>query len=284
MRVKLEILITWAQSLVVATDRISTYDVVHPNGVPGKGIILTQMTLHALERSKVVLPTHLLTANVDDYPAPFRGVDELRGRSMLVTNLNMVDFEAIVRGYLYGSGWTEYGQTGAVGGLVLPPGLREADSLKFPKFTPSTKAKIGHDQNISFKQMEQELRGVYPYLPNLADQIRAASLAVYGLNYRYAHDRRVIVADTKFEFGLNGEELTLADEVVTPDSSRFWPLDGYKPGGTQPSLDKQFVRDYAASTGWDKKPPAPEFPPEIVAQTQARYLQALEMLHPDSRV
>jgi phosphoribosylaminoimidazole-succinocarboxamide synthase len=255
--------------LIVATDRISAFDYILPTGIPDKGRVLTQLSVFWFDFLREVTPTHFLTARLEDYPAalgPFR--DQLEGRSMLVRRARMVDIECVARGYLSGSGWKEYRQEGTVCGIKLPAGLRESDRLPEPIFTPATKAQTGHDENISFARMA-ELIGV-----DLARLLRDLTLEIYGRAARYAESRGIIIADTKFEFGFVGDELVLGDEVLTPDSSRFWAAASYQPGGPQFSFDKQFVRDYLESIHWNKQPPAPPLPEEVAAQTGEKYRQA----------
>ncbi len=260
--------------LIVATDRLSAFDVVLPDPIPGKGEVLTRMSLFWFDRFRGLVPNHLITAEVDEYPqelAPYR--DELRGRSMVVKKAEPLPVECIVRGYISGSGWKEYLETGAVCGIELPKGLQESQQLSEPIFTPSTKAELGeHDENVSFDVVVGKIGA------DLAEEIRARSLKLYSEAAEYAKGRGIIIADTKFEFGLVEGELTLIDEVLTPDSSRFWPMDQYRPGGPQPSFDKQFVRDYLQGLDWDKKPPAPSLPQEIIEKTASRYREALERL------
>jgi len=255
--------------LIVATDRISAFDYILPTGIPDKGRVLTQLSIFWFHFLQNVTPTHFLTADVDEYPkslAPFR--DQLEGRSMLVKRANMIEIECVARGYLSGSGWKEYQQQGTVCGIRLPAGLRESERLPKPIFTPATKAQTGHDENISFERMT-ELVGI-----DLARRLRDLTLEIYSNAARYAENRGIIIADTKFEFGFVGDELVLGDEVLTPDSSRFWPAEGYQPGGPQQSFDKQFVRDYLESVHWNKQPPAPPLPEEVAAQTGEKYRQA----------
>jgi phosphoribosylaminoimidazole-succinocarboxamide synthase len=253
--------------LMVASDRISTYDVVHPTPIPDKGKVLTGLSVLWFDLTRDLVPNHLISATA--------GVpDEFRGRGLRVRRLEMLPVECVVRGYLSGSGWKDYLATGKVSGIELPPGLRESDQLPEPLFTPSTKAEEGHDEAIDFEQAS-ELAGSR----ELAARMRDASLAVYSTIAAHARERGIILADTKFEFGLDAEgTLTLADEVCTPDSSRFWPADRYEPGRGQPSFDKQYVRDWASGTGWDKTPPAPGIPDDVVAQTRERYVTAYERL------
>jgi len=255
--------------LIVATDRISAFDYILPTGIPDKGRVLTQLSIFWFDFLRKVTPTHFLTANVDEYPKslqPYR--DQLEGRSMLVKRADMVEIECVARGYLSGSGWKEYRQQGTVCGIRLPAGLRESDRLPEPIFTPATKAQTGHDENISFERMA-ELAGA-----DLAARLRALTLEIYSTAARYAESRGIIIADTKFEFGFVGDQLVLGDEVLTPDSSRFWPAASYRPGGAQQSFDKQFVRDYLESIHWNKQPPAPPLPDEVAAQTGEKYRQA----------
>ena len=253
--------------LIVASDRVSTYDVVHPTPIPDKGKVLTGLSAFWFGHTSEIVPNHLLSV-ADGVPA------EARGRAMVVRKLEMLPVEAVVRGYLSGSGWKDYGQTGAVCGIELPSGLRESDRLPEPIFTPATKAQVGHDENIDFEGAV-ELIGDR----ELAERLREVSIAVYEAAAKHARERGIILADTKFEFGLDGDGiLTLGDEVCTPDSSRFWPADRYEPGRGQPSFDKQFVRDWAASTGWDRTPPAPAIPDDVVSRTREKYLEAYERI------
>jgi phosphoribosylaminoimidazole-succinocarboxamide synthase len=253
--------------LMVASDRISTYDVIHPTTIPDKGRVLTGLSVLWFDLTRDIVANHLISAT--------EGVpDEFRGRALRVKRLRMVPVECVVRGYLSGSGWKDYQASRKVSGIELPPGLRESEQLPEPIFTPSTKAEEGHDEAIDFEQAA-ELAGSR----ELAARLREASLAVYGAVAEHARARGIILADTKFEFGLDSEgTLTLGDEVCTPDSSRFWPADTYEPGRGQPSFDKQYVRDWAAGTGWDKTPPAPAIPDDVVAQTRERYVTAYERL------
>ena len=259
--------------LIVASDRISAFDYILATGIPDKGRVLTQLSVFWFDLLKDVTPTHFLTADVAEYPeAARRYRDQLEGRSMLVKRAQMVDIECVARGYLSGSGWKEYRETGRVCGIGLPPGLRESDRLPEPIFTPSTKAQTGHDENISFE------RAVEMVGADMAGRLRSLTLAVYTKAARYAETRGVLLADTKFEFGLVDGTLILADEVLTPDSSRFWPLESYKPGAAQPSYDKQYVRDYLESIHWNKQPPAPALPPEVAAKTSQKYKDAYQAL------
>jgi len=253
--------------LLVASDRISTYDVVHPTPIPGKGAVLTGLSTFWFEQTEEIVPNHLLSVT-DGVP------DEVRGCGMVVRKLKMLPVECVVRGYLSGSGWKDYQATGAVSGISLPDGLRESDQLPEPIFTPSTKADVGHDEAIDFD-------GAVKLIGDraLADRARDVSLAVYSYAARHALARGIILADTKFELGLDADgTLRLGDEVCTPDSSRFWPADSYEPGRAQPSFDKQYVRDWASSTGWDRTPPAPAIPDDVVAQTRSKYIEAYERI------
>jgi len=251
--------------LMVASDRISTYDVVHPTAILDKGKVLTALSVFWFDRTGQIVPNHFLSAT-DGVP------EDVRGRALVVRKLEMLPVECVVRGYITGSGWKDYQATGRVSGIELPPGLQESERLPQPIFTPSTKADVGHDEAIDFEQ-GAELVGSR----ELMDALRSASLALYSFAADHARERGIILADTKFEFGLDAEDrLTLGDEVLTPDSSRFWPADGYQPGRSQPSFDKQYVRDWASQTGWDKTPPAPPLPSKVVDGTRARYLEAYE--------
>jgi phosphoribosylaminoimidazole-succinocarboxamide synthase len=253
--------------LIVASDRISTYDVVHPNPIPDKGKVLTGLSTFWFERTADIVPNHMLSVT-DGVPA------EARGRGMVVRRLEMLPVEAVVRGYITGSGWKDYQRTGAVCGIPLPAGLRESDRLPEPIFTPATKAELGsHDENIDF---EGAVRLIGDRA--LAERLRDVSIALYEHGAEHARERGIILADTKFELGLDDGELTLGDEALTPDSSRFWPVAGYEPGRSQPSFDKQFVRDWASGTGWDRNPPAPEIPDEVVQRTRGKYIEAYELI------
>jgi phosphoribosylaminoimidazole-succinocarboxamide synthase len=257
--------------LIVATDRLSAFDVVLPTPIPDKGRVLTQLSLFWFNLLKDVVPNHVLSAT--DFPPPFDSYKvDLAGRSMVVRKTQPLSIECVVRGYVSGSGWKDYRATGKICGIALPPGLRESDRLPEPLFTPSTKATAGHDENISFEQAAS-LVG-----KELAGRVRAISLEIYRRAAAYAEPRGVILADTKFEFGLLCNELIWIDEALTPDSSRFWPAAQYKPGGPQPSFDKQFVRDYLERIQWPKTPPGPELPPEVVAATRAKYREAYRIL------
>jgi phosphoribosylaminoimidazole-succinocarboxamide synthase len=259
--------------LFVATDRISAFDCIMPNGIPRKGEVLTQISHFWFDLTESWLPNHRLARAGDPLPAslqPFAA--QLAGRSMIVKKSQPLAIECVVRGYLAGSGWKEYRASRTVCGIPLPAGLQESSELPEPIFTPATKAESGHDENISFERAA-EIVG-----PAIAEQARALSLKLYSVARDYARKRGIIIADTKFEFGLFDGELILIDEVLTPDSSRFWPADQYAPGRSQPSYDKQFVRDYLETLAWDKTPPAPALPAEVVAKTQAKYLEAFERL------
>jgi phosphoribosylaminoimidazole-succinocarboxamide synthase len=263
--------------LFVATDRISAFDYVLATGIPQKGRVLTQLSMFWFEFLKDIVPNHLATADIDQYPAELqRYADKLRGRSMLVVAADMVTVECVVRGYISGSGWKEYKNSGSVCGIKLPAGLRESDRLPEPIFTPATKATSGHDENISFERMV-ELVG-----KDLSERLRDLSIRIYQTAADYAETRGIIIADTKFEFGRTPKGLVLADEVLTPDSSRFWPMDKYHPGGAQESFDKQYVRDYLESIRWNKQPPAPGLPAEVAARTSEKYIEAYTQLtgHP----
>ena len=252
--------------IMVASDRISVYDVVLPTAIPDKGKVLTQMSLFWFELTREIVPNHFIS---EDVPP------EAAGRGMRVQKLDMHPVECVVRGYLSGSGWKEYRESGAVCGIGLPEGLRESDKLPEPIFTPATKAELGeHDENIDFDRAA-EIIGDRP----LMEGLRRVSIELYSHAAAHAESRGIILADTKFEFGSSaGAEIVLGDEVLTPDSSRFWPADSYRPGSTPPSFDKQYVRDWASETGWDKKPPGPELPPDVVEQTRAKYVEAYERI------
>jgi phosphoribosylaminoimidazole-succinocarboxamide synthase len=264
--------------LVVATDRLSAFDVVLPTGIPGKGILLTQMSLFWFRLLADVIPNHVVTAEVDEYPSrllAFR--DRLEGRSMVVLKTEVLPVECVVRGYLAGSGWKDYRATGSVCGISLPSGLSESDRLEPPIFTPATKAETGHDENIGFETMA-EMVGA-----ERAAEARRASLEIYARARAHAEARGILLADTKFEFGVRDGRLVWIDEALTPDSSRFWPRDGYARGRSQPSFDKQFVRDYLETLGWDKRSPGPELPPEVVSLTLEKYVEAFERLRGEAR-
>ena len=260
--------------LLVATDRISAFDVILPTPIPDKGKVLTAMSVYWFDVIKDIVRHHLITTDVDKFPAPCQPHRAaLEGRAMLVKKSLPAPVECIVRGYLAGSGWKDYQQTGAVCGIPLPKGLTEAARLDEPIFTPSTKAPVGaHDVNITFDEMIAKVGG------KRAEKMRDATIAIYSRARELAEKKGIIIADTKFEFGLEGDEIILIDEVLTPDSSRFWPMDGYRPGKTPDSFDKQFVRDYLINLPWDMKSPPPELPPEIVRKTQEKYQEALRRL------
>ncbi|PAW91596.1 MAG: phosphoribosylaminoimidazolesuccinocarboxamide synthase [Pedosphaera sp. Tous-C6FEB] len=257
--------------LFVATDRISAFDCVMPNGIPRKGEVLTQISHFWFDQTEQIVPNHRLTRARDALPAGLQA-GQMAQRSMVVKKATPLTIECVVRGYLAGSGWKEYQRSQTVCGIKLPAGLVECSELPAPIFTPATKAETGHDENISFETAAQ-LVGA-----EIAERVRDLSLRIYQYARDYARQRGIIIADTKFEFGLFNGELLLIDEVLTPDSSRFWPAAEYVPGRSQPSFDKQFVRDYLETLAWDKTPPAPALPPEIVARTQAKYLEAYERL------
>jgi len=257
--------------LIVATDRISAFDVVLPDGIPNKGKVLTQISAFWFEKLASIVPNHVLTTDVNKFPEPFRSDPAVfAGRSMLVRKTRPLPVECVVRGYLSGSGWNEYTKAKAICGISLPGGLRESDKLPEPLFTPTTKAEQGHDENITFDRVV-ELVG-----PEVAKKIRSLTIDIYSRGAEFARTKGMIIADTKFEFGL-GEDGTVVwiDEALTPDSSRFWPLDSYTPGGPQPSFDKQFVRDYLLEVKWDKNPPAPTLPGHVIATTTQKYEEAL---------
>ena len=257
----------------VATDRLSAFDHVLPNPIPGKGRVLCQLSEFWFERFASLVPNHVITTEVEAFPEVLRAhADQLAGRTTLVHKLEMLPVECVARGYLAGSGWKEYRTQGTVCGIELPAGLEESSQLPEPIFTPATKAQDGHDENIPFSEVER-LVGA-----ELAHRLRELTLKLYGSGADYARTRGIIIADTKFEFGKRGRQLVLADEVLTPDSSRFWPAEGYAAGRGQPSYDKQFVRDWLESSGWNKEPPVPELPAEIVAGTRERYLEAFRIL------
>jgi phosphoribosylaminoimidazole-succinocarboxamide synthase len=256
--------------LMVASDRISTYDAVHPTPIPDKGKVLTGLSVFWFQKTEQIVANHLISAT--------EGVpEEARGRALVVRKLKMLPVECVVRGYITGSGWKDYQATGAVSGIELPSGLRESEQLPEPIFTPSTKAEVGHDEAIDFERAA-ELVGDRA----LMERVREVSIELYTFAATHARERGVILADTKFELGFDEQDpthpLVLGDEVLTPDSSRYWPADGYEPGGGQPSFDKQYVRDWAAGSGWDKRPPAPAIPQDVVEGTRARYIEAYERI------
>jgi len=257
--------------LIVATDRLSAFDVVLPTPIPDKGRVLTQLSLFWFDKLRGVIPNHVLSST--GFPAPFDAfADLLRGRTMLVRRARPLLVECVVRGYLSGSGWKDYRAAGKICGIALPAGLRESERLPEPIFTPSTKVAKGHDENISFDQAVALVGGA------LAERVRDVSLEIYRRAAAYAEPRGILLADTKFEFGLIGDELIWIDEALTPDSSRFWPAEGYQPGRAQPSYDKQFVRDYLERIGWNKQPPGPELPQDVVTATRAKYREAYRQL------
>jgi phosphoribosylaminoimidazole-succinocarboxamide synthase len=259
--------------LFVATDRISAFDFVLATGIPNKGRVLTQISLFWFDFLKDLVPNHLVTADVSRFPAEVQKYSsQLRGRSMMVRRAEMFPVECVVRGYLSGSGWKEYKATGSVCGIKLPSGLRESEQLPEPIFTPATKATTGHDENISFEQMSKLVE------PEDARQLRELSLAIYNKAANYARQKGIIIADTKFEFGRTAAGITLADEVLTPDSSRFWPADKYEPGMSQQSFDKQYVRDYLEEIRWNKQPPAPALPAEVARRTSEKYVESYRRL------
>ena len=260
--------------LIVATDRISAFDVIMPDPVPDKGRVLTQLSKFWFDLTKEIVSNHVLSTEVGDYPQECRPYQEMvKGRSMLVVKTDVLPIECVVRGYLSGSGWEEYKKTGEVCNIRLPQGLVESSKLEEPIFTPSTKAEIGlHDENITFEKVKETVG------KGLAQRLKSLSLAVYKKAQEFAEKRGIIIADTKMEFGIKDDKLLLIDELLTPDSSRFWPKEDYRPGGSQKSFDKQFLRDYLLSIKWDKSPPAPLLPKEIVNKTRERYLEAYERL------
>jgi phosphoribosylaminoimidazole-succinocarboxamide synthase len=261
--------------LIVATDRISAFDVILPNGIPHKGRVLNQISAYWFKTLEDIVAHHMVSTQLEGFPQiPKNLADSLRGRAMVVKKARPLPVECIVRGYLSGSGWNEYQDKGSVSGIPLPAGLKESGKLPAPLFTPSTKAEVGvHDENIDFSKVVQKLGEKW------ADEARSASLRLYQKAAAMAEKKGIIIADTKFEFGLDkAEKLVLIDEALTPDSSRFWPTDGYSPGGAQKSFDKQFVRDYLLSIRWDKKPPAPNLPEEVIQKTSEKYIEAYERL------
>jgi len=259
--------------LIIATDRISTFDVVLPTPIPGKGEVLTNMSRFWFERTRSIIPNQVSERTLADVVEDRSWVEKIGDRAMIAKKAKPLPVEAIVRGYISGSGWKDYQKTQSICGIKLPAGLKESEKLPETIFTPSTKAEIGeHDENISFDE-DAGLLGA-----ELANRVRDTSIRIYEESAAYARERGIIIADTKFEFGLLGDELILIDEVLTPDSSRFWPVAGYAPGRSQPSFDKQYVRDWLVDAGWDKTPPAPELPPEVVAKTSEKYNEALKLL------
>lgn len=260
--------------LMVTTDRLSAFDVVMPDPIPDKGKILTQISLFWFEVMKPLVPNHLISSNVDDYPSSCKPyAEDLRGRSMLVKKTEPLPIECVVRGYISGSGWKSYQETGDICGIKLPEGLKESDKLPEPIFTPSTKAEIGlHDINIDFEEAAKKIGRT------LADKVKEFSLEIYKKGAEFADKKGIIIADTKFEFGLNENEIILIDEVLTPDSSRFWPKETYKPGGPQKSFDKQYLRDYLISINYNRKPPGPSLPADVIRNTRNKYMEALKLL------
>ncbi len=261
--------------LIVATDRLSAFDVILPDGIPNKGKVLTQISTFWFRKLVSMVPNHIISTDVRDFPEPYRSAPEIfAGRSMLVRKANPIAVECVVRGYISGSGWNEYKESQSICGIALPAGLRESERLPTPIFTPSTKEEVGtHDQNISFEQTVALVGAT------LASRLRDISIALYTEGARYAATRGIIIADTKFEFGMSPSgELLWIDEALTPDSSRFWPMDQYRPGGAQPSYDKQFVRDYLLSIKWNKMPPAPRLPDDVIRTTSRKYVEALKQL------
>jgi phosphoribosylaminoimidazole-succinocarboxamide synthase len=259
--------------LVVSTDRISCFDVVLPTCIPHKGEILTQLSLFWFGFTRDIIENHFISSDVSSYPEKLHKYgDILKGRSMLVKKAKTIPVECVVRGYLSGSGWKEYQKSRSICGIRLPGGLRESDKLPEPIFTPSTKEDVGHDINVSQEYVEKQLGR------DVTGKLKEFSIAIYKKASRYAESKGIIIADTKFEFGTYEDRIILIDEILTPDSSRFWPKDQYKPGGGQPSFDKQFVRDYLETLTWDKTPPGPELPDEIVQKTSRKYMQALTMI------
>lgn len=259
--------------LIISSDRISCFDVILPTPIPGKGKVLTEVSKFWFDFTSDIIDNHLISSDVDEFPeelAPYK--DLLRGRSMLVKKAEPLPVECVVRGYLSGSGWKDYKKTGAICSIKLPEGLTESDKLPEVIFTPSTKAEVGHDENVSQEYVEKQIG------KETTNKLKELSIAIYTKARDYAQKHGIIIADTKFEFGKIGDKIILIDEVLTPDSSRFWPLNEYAPGKSQPSFDKQFVRDYLETLDWDKTPPGPELPEEIITKTQDKYLQALNIL------
>jgi phosphoribosylaminoimidazole-succinocarboxamide synthase len=259
--------------LVVVTDRISAFDVVFPNLIPNKGRVLNSISEFWFDYTRDIVDNHVITTQVDEYPAGLSQFkEELQGRSMLVKKIKMAEAECIVRGYLEGSGLKDYQKTGSICGIKLPEGLRQGEKLPEPIFTPSTKAQAGHDENVSFQELVEKIGS------ELANKLRDTSIALYNKACKHAESKGLILADTKFEFGMLDGRLTVADEMFTPDSSRFWAMDEYEPGKAQKSFDKQFVREYLEAVRWDKKPPAPELPEDVVKKTEAKYVEAYERI------
>jgi phosphoribosylaminoimidazole-succinocarboxamide synthase len=259
--------------LIVATDRISAFDVVLPNPIPQKGVVLTALSMFWFDFLKDVVPNHVITTDVDSYPAPLPSYrDQLEGRSMLVARADVFPFECVARGYLSGSGWKEYQQKGEVCGVKLPPGLTESAKLAEPIFTPATKAETGHDINVSEREMARSIG------EEATRELKKLTLTLYSRAAEYADSRGIIIADTKFEFGIKDGKIILIDEALTPDSSRFWPKESYQPGRGQQSFDKQYLRDYLETVEWDKQPPGPNLPETVVARTSEKYLEAYRLL------
>ena len=259
--------------VIVASDRLSAFDYILPTPIEDKGRVLTQLTIFWLELIRDIVPNHFVSADVTGYPEPFRRYrDQLEGRSMLVRRAEMLPVECVARGYVSGSGWKDYRKSGSICGIALPAGLRESDKLPEPIFTPATKAQSGHDENIPFEAVSAMIGA------DVAERVRSLTLGIYRRASEFAETRGIIIADTKFEFGFIGDRIVLADEVLTPDSSRFWPRETYRPGGPQPSYDKQYVRDYLESIRWNKQPPAPELPPEVARKTSEKYREAYRVL------
>ncbi len=259
--------------LIVTSDRISAFDCVFPNTIPNKGKILNQISVFFFKATKDIIPNHFITDNVDEYPEELREFEEeLKDRSMLVKKSRVIPYEAIVRGYITGSAWKEYQKSKTVAGIIQPSDLKESQKFPEPLFTPSTKAESGHDENISFEEMKKRMD------PSLADRIKEKSIALYNFAHEYLFSRDIILADTKFEFGSYEGQLILIDEVLTPDSSRFWDKNEYHLGSTPKSYDKQFIRDFISDSGWDKNPPAPELPQEIIEKTYEKYYNAYKII------
>jgi phosphoribosylaminoimidazole-succinocarboxamide synthase len=258
--------------LIVSTDRISAFDVVLPTPIPFKGLVLNKLSEFWFRFTEDLFPNHLVSAELEEFPSELQNFRELAGRSMIVKKAKPLPVEWVVRGYLYGSAWEEYKRKGSICGIPLPPGLRMADKLPEPIFTPTTKETEGHDRPLTSEELEKLVE------KDKIEQIRDGCLQIYERACWFAEKRGIIIADTKMEFGIKDGELILIDELLTPDSSRFWPLDSYEPGKPQPSFDKQYVRDYLESIGWNKKPPAPELPPEVVRKTSEKYLEVLGRL------
>ncbi|MFH1406694.1 MAG: phosphoribosylaminoimidazolesuccinocarboxamide synthase [Candidatus Omnitrophota bacterium] len=259
--------------LIVSTDRISCFDVVLPSGIPHKGEVLTRVSRFWFNFTKDVIANHLISADAEDYPSPLKKYkDVLKNRSMLVKKTKSIPVECVVRGYLSGSGWKEYKESASICGIKLPKGLLESAKLPQPIFTPATKEETAHDVNVNFEHVEKKLGG------DIAGKLKELSIAIYNKASNYAMEKGIIIADTKFEFGIYNNGIILIDEALTPDSSRFWPKDGYAPGASQPSFDKQFVRDYLETLDWDKTPPAPALPEDIIKKTTEKYIEALMLI------